>query len=150
MYDQPTASELLAAVAGFLRDEVSPTLSGRLAFHARVAVNVLEMVRRELALGPAAVEGEAARLKSLLGREGPLPDLEDALCAAIAAGEVDPADPALIDHLWATTLDTLAVDQPGYATYRRAVAEAAAPSTPSGSGRSYTISTPNGGGEAPR
>ena len=121
MYDQPTASELLSAVAGFLRDEVSPTLSGRLAFHARVAVNVLEMVRRELALGPAAVEGEAARLKALLGRDAPVAELEHTLCEAIAGGHVDPADPGLVDHLWATTLDTLAVDQPNYATYRRAV-----------------------------
>ena len=141
MYDQPTASELLSAVAGFLRDDISPTLSGRLAFHARVAVNVLEMVRRELALGPAAVEGEGARLKALLGRDAPLAELEQALCEAIAAGQVDPADPALVDHLWATTLDTLAVDQPGYATYRRAV-EAAAPSALSGS------PSPKGGGEA--
>ena len=144
MYDQPTASDLIAAVAGFLREEVSPTLSGRLAFHARVAVNVLEMVRRELALGPAAVEGEAARLRALVGRDAPLPELEDALCAAIAAGDLDPNDPALVDHLWATTLDTLAVDQPGYATYRRAVEVAAAPSTPSGS------PSPRRGGEAPR
>ncbi|HLZ85360.1 MAG TPA: DUF6285 domain-containing protein [Caulobacteraceae bacterium] len=121
MYDQPTASELLSAVAGFLRDEISPTLSGRLAFHARVAVNVLEMVRRELALGPAAAQGEGARLTALLGRDAPLPELEQALCEAIAGGAVDPADPALVDHLWATTLDTLAVDQPNYATYRRAV-----------------------------
>ena len=123
MYDQPTASELLAAVAGFLRDEVSPTLSGRLAFHARVAVNVLEMVRRELALGPAAIEGEASRLKALLGRDGALSELEEALCEAIGSGKANPDDPALIDHLWATTLDTLAVDQPNYATYRRAAAE---------------------------
>jgi hypothetical protein len=127
LYDQPTASELLAAVAGFLRDDISPTLSGRLAFHARVAVNVLEMVRRELALGPAAVDGEGGRLKALLSRDAPLADLERDLCEAIAAGEVDPADPVLIDHLWATTLDTLAVDQPNYATYRRAVAETASP-----------------------
>jgi hypothetical protein len=123
LYDQPTASELLAAVAGFLRDEVSPTLSGRMAFHARVAVNVLEMVRRELALGPAAVEGEAARLKSLLGRDGSVEDLEAALCDAIAGDTVDLNDPVLIKHLWATTLDALAVDQPNYATYRNAVAE---------------------------
>jgi len=121
LYDQPTASELLSAVAGFLRDDISPTLSGRLAFHARVAVNVLEMVRRELALGPAAAEGEAARLKALLSHDAPLAELEQALCEAIAAGAVDPADPALVDHLWATTLDTLAVDQPNYATYRLAV-----------------------------
>ncbi len=125
MYDLPTASELIGAVAGFLRDEVSPTLSGRMAFHARVAVNVLEMVKRELALGPAATAAEGARLKALLGRDGPLAELEEELCARIAAGEVAPGDPALIEHLWATTLDTLAVDQPNYATYRRAVAEVA-------------------------
>jgi hypothetical protein len=123
LYDQPTASELLGAVAGFLRDEISPTLSGRLAFHARVAVNVLEMVRRELALGPAAVESEATRLRALLGREGSLADLEEALCEAIASSKVDPDDPTLVEHLWTTTLDTLAVDQPNYATYRRAAAE---------------------------
>ncbi len=122
MYDQPTARELIDAVQGFLRDEVSPTLSGRLAFHARVAVNVLETVKRELELGPDAVAGEGARLAALLGREGPLAELEEALCEAIASGDVDPGDPALIDHLWKTTLDTLAVDQPGYATYRRAAA----------------------------
>ena len=149
MYDQPTASELLGAVAGFLRDEVSPTLTGRLAFHARVAVNVLEMVRRELALGPAAVEGEAARLKALLGRDGSVADLEAAFCEAIAGDKLDPDDPALIDHLWTTTLDTLAVDQPGYATYRRAAAETA-PSTPSGSpsptgGGEIRLSSPSGG-----
>src|ERR1700722_20074617 len=99
LYDQPTASELLSAVAGFLRDEVSPTLSGRLAFHARVAVNVLEMVRRELALGPAAVDGEATRLKALLEHDGSVADLEAALCEAIAGDRIAPADPALIDHL---------------------------------------------------
>ena len=121
MYDQPTAAELIDAVAVFLRDEVSPTLDGRLAFHARVAVNVLEMVKRELALGEAARAGDAARLKALLGADAPLDELEAGLCEAIASGAQDPADPQLIAHLWATILDTLAVDQPGYATYRRAL-----------------------------
>jgi len=125
LYDLPTSTELIDAVATFLKEEVSPTLSGRLAFHARVAVNVLELVKRELALGPAATAGEASRLKALLGHDGALADLEAELCDRIAAGEVDPADPALIDHLWATTLDTLAVEQPNYATYRRAAAELA-------------------------
>jgi hypothetical protein len=123
LYDQPTASELLEAVSHFLSAEVSPQLTGRLAFHARVAVNVLELVRRELALGPAATAGEASRLTALLGQEGALPDQERALCERIASGDLDPKDPALIAHLWATTLDTLAVDQPNYATYRQATKE---------------------------
>ena len=40
-----------------------------------------------------------------------------ALAAAIADGRLGPADPALLAHLWQTTLDRLAVDQPGYASY---------------------------------
>ena len=154
MYDTPTAAELIGAVAGFLREDVSPTLSGRMAFHARVAVNVLEMVRRELTLGPAGAAGATQRLAALLGKAGPLAELEAELCDRIAAGEVGAADPALIDHLWATAMDTLAVDQPGYATYRRASELAArapsipsGPSSPSGEGE-MRLSPPSGGSTA--
>jgi hypothetical protein len=40
-----------------------------------------------------------------------------------ASEAVDPADPALIAHLWATTLAAVAIDQPSYATYRREAEE---------------------------
>ncbi len=126
MREQPSAPELLEAVAEFLTREVTPQLSGRLAFHARVAANVLAIVRRELANAPGADLAEAARLRALLGREGDGDRLNAELCRRIAAGEIATDDPALIDHLWATTMATLAVDQPNYATYRRA---AAAPET---------------------
>jgi hypothetical protein len=122
MREQPTAAELLDIVAEFLRAEVLPALSGRTAFHARVAANVLDTVRRELALGPAALEGEAERLRALLGRGGDGTELNRELCERIAAGDLDGAAPELLRHLWTTTLDTVAIDQPGYATYRRAVA----------------------------
>ncbi|HEY3907666.1 MAG TPA: phosphotransferase [Streptosporangiaceae bacterium] len=49
---RPTASELLDAVRGFLTDQVMPATGGQLAFHARVAANVLAIVARELDLGP--------------------------------------------------------------------------------------------------
>lgn len=49
MQDRPTIDELLEAVAGFLSDDVMPNTQGRLSFHARVAGNVLQMLRRELA-----------------------------------------------------------------------------------------------------
>jgi hypothetical protein len=39
--------------------------------------------------------------------------------ARIAAGAVDLNTPGLAEHLWATTLAKLAVDQPTYASYRR-------------------------------
>ncbi len=122
MREQPSTAELIDAVAEFLRGEVMPALSGRLAFHARVAANVLDIVRRELTLGPAAEAAEASRLVALLGREDEVEALNRELCARIADASLDPHDPALIEHLWATTLDTVAIDQPNYATYRRAAA----------------------------
>jgi hypothetical protein len=122
MREQPTAAELIDAVSEFLNRDLGPTLTGRLAFHARVAANVLAIVRRELTLGPQADRADAARLAALLGTRGDAPTLNEELCRRIAAGEIAPDDPALIEHLWATTLDTLAIDQPGYATYRRIVA----------------------------
>ena len=122
MREQPTAAELIDAVAEFITRDVAPTLTGRLAFHARVAANVLAIVKRELAQGPDADRADAARLAALLGREGDPAALTEELCRRIAGGEIAADDPALIDHLWATTLATLAVDQPNYATYRRVIA----------------------------
>jgi hypothetical protein len=122
MREQPTAAELIDAVSEFISRDVAPTLTGRLAFHARVAVNVLAIVRRELLQGPDADRADAQRLAALLGETGDSAALAEELCRRIAAGEIAADDPALIDHLWASTLDTLAVDQPNYATYRRIIA----------------------------
>jgi hypothetical protein len=120
MREEPGAGELLEAVAAFLRDEAMPALDGRLAFHARVAANVLDIVRRELDVMPDARRAEAARLAALLGHDGDADALNGELCDRIAAGTVALDDPALVAHLWATTLDTVAVDQPKYETFRRA------------------------------
>ena len=128
MREQPTAAELIDAVSEFISRDAAPSLTGRLAFHARVAVNVLAIVRRELLQGPGADRADASRLASLLGHAGDPAVLTEELCRRIASGEIASDDPALIEHLWASTLDTLAVDQPGYATYRRIIA--ADPPTP--------------------
>jgi len=55
-YGRPTVSELVEAVREFLTDQVMPGTSGQLAFHARVAANVLAIVGRELELGQLAAE----------------------------------------------------------------------------------------------
>ena len=124
MREQPSAGELIEAVAEFLQRDIAPQLSGRTAFHARVAFNVLQIVRRELAQGPDADRAEAGRLAAILGRDGEADALNEALCQQIANGEIAADDPALVEHLWATTLGVVAVDQPNYATYRRESAAA--------------------------
>jgi hypothetical protein len=119
MQDPPTIAELLQAAAAFLREVAVPQLSGHASFHARVAANALDIVERELELRPAAERDEHARLKALLDRDGSLEELNSLLSRRIAAGELGLQTPGLAEHLWATTLAKVAIDQPTYASYRR-------------------------------
>jgi hypothetical protein len=119
MQDEPTPTELLKAVADFLRNEITPAIKGHNAFKLRVGINALDLVTRQLTLADDGDAAEHARLKQLLGADGSLIELNHALSDRIAKGEVDLATPGLSDHLWQTTMDKLAVDQPNYGSYKR-------------------------------
>jgi Domain of unknown function (DUF6285) len=119
MQDEPTPSELIKAVADFLRAEIAPEISGHHAFKLRVAINALDLVTRQLALHKASDAGELARLSQLLTLQGPLGELNRVLAERIARGEIDLDTPGLAEHLWQTTMDKLAVDQPNYGSYKR-------------------------------
>lgn len=119
MQDEPTPEELTRAVADFLRNDIAPALGGHSAFKLRVAINALDLVTRQLGLEEGSDAAEAARLSQLLGRQGSLAELNRALADRIAKGEADLQTPGLADHLWQTTMDKLAVDQPNYGSYKR-------------------------------
>jgi Domain of unknown function (DUF6285) len=119
MQDEPTPIELTKAVADFLRNDVTPMITGHNAFKLRVAINALDLVTRQLTLSEGSDAAEAERLAKLLGLSGALIEQNRALADRIAKGEVDLATPGLADHLWQTTLAKLAVDQPNYASYKR-------------------------------
>ena len=123
MQDAPSPEQLLQAVARYLRDEAGPALAragdGALAYQAKVAANMLDIAGRQLAHAPAEQAAEVARLQALLGESGSLADLNRRLTERIVSGALAPDQPGLVDHLWLTTLAKLAVDQPGYDTYRR-------------------------------
>ncbi|MBS0550035.1 MAG: hypothetical protein JSR24_19955 [Proteobacteria bacterium] len=113
--DRPTAAELLAAIADFLRDEATPALDKsepRLGFQMRVAVNALAILEREARLGPAADAREQARLAGLLGRDGTLADLNRGLARQLRDGGRDESDTALMAHLDATIADKIAIANP--------------------------------------
>src|SRR6187397_2610913 len=113
--DRPTASELLTAIADFLREEATPALDRsdpRLAFQMRVAVNSLAILEREGRLGPQADSREHDRLKKLLGRDGTLAELNRELARQLRAGERDASDSELMAHLDATTADKIAIANP--------------------------------------
>ena len=119
MQDEPTPIELTKAVADFLRDDIAPMISGHNAFKLRVAINMLDLVTRQLTLEQGSDTAEAGRLAELLGMQGSLIELNRALADKIAKGEVDLQTLGLSQHLWQTTMDKLAVDQPNYASYKR-------------------------------
>src|ERR1700712_4876369 len=119
MQDEPTPTELIRAVTDFLRNDITPQVGGHSAFQMRVAINALDLVTRQLALESSSDATEAARLTQLLGMQGSLGELNRALADRIASGEADLQTPGLAKHLWQTTLDKLAVDQPNYASYKR-------------------------------
>lgn len=123
MQDKPTATELLDALAVFLRDEVAPRLDGGLRFKALVGANVAGIVSREIALGAAQDRAQLERLERLLGTpagESPedlaaaVRDLSFDLCRRIDAGEADsgPLRDEVIAHLRATVDEKLAIDNP--------------------------------------
>jgi hypothetical protein len=119
MQDEPTPTELIKAVADFLRSDITPMIGGHNAFKLRVAINALDLVTRQLALEQGADAAEGVRLSQLLAMQGSLGELNRILAERIAKGEVDLHTPGLADHLWQTTMDKLAVDQPNYASYKR-------------------------------
>lgn len=121
MQDKPAPDELLGSVIDFLRETVIPEAKPRTAFQARVAASALELVWRQMEFGASGEEVEKQRLIALLGASASLEELNEQLADALAEGRMGPGTPGLIDHLRATTLEKLAVDQPHYSGYRAAL-----------------------------
>lgn len=108
----PSAAELLDAVREFLLDEVVPATEGRLSFHARVAANVVAIVARELASGPADAAVHAERLAALGAAD------DDDLARRIAAGEYDDRLAEVRDALLADAHARVAVANPRWLAER--------------------------------
>lgn len=119
MLDDPRAIEILEAVSRLMRETLMPALPPDVVFQARVAANALDLVLRELRTGERLEDEARARLAALLGIDAPLGTLEAELSRRIREGAVDLSDAALLEHLWATTMAKMSIDQPAYASYRR-------------------------------
>lgn len=108
LHDRPSAAELVGAVRRFLDEEVRPATAGSTAFHARVAVNVLATVERELASGAGTDE----RWRELLARAGCASDEE--LAGRLASGDLAYDDASVLEVVAYEVAVKLAVAHPGY------------------------------------
>ena len=123
MQDRPRVDELIEAIENFLRGDVLPRSDGRSRYHLRVALNLLNIVRRELAHGPLQLRMEWDGLRELRAVSHDPADYATALrlanerlCAAIRDGQYDAEGPRgnLLAHLRRVIEDKLRVANPGF------------------------------------
>lgn len=118
----PRIDELLASVRDFLRDDVMAETSGRTNFLARVAGNSLDIVLRQLAVGPALAEAERTMLAQVLGLPDPAPasgpasewELRWELVKRLRDGSMALDQPGLAEYLRTSVVNQVAIDQPRY------------------------------------
>jgi aminoglycoside phosphotransferase (APT) family kinase protein len=105
----PSARHLVDAVRGFLTRDVMTATDGRVAFHARVAANVLATVERELVLRPELerAQRDAANLFNV--------ESEASLASAIRSGSLDDRRADVLHALRAVVDVRLAIANPTYA-----------------------------------
>jgi len=107
-------NELATAVIEWLSDDVIPNFRGREAFKARVARNALRILQRAVERSGEYRLRQTKRLAELgLSATG--------LIQGITDGTLNITSHDIREHLKLTTLERLAVDQPGYAGFKIAL-----------------------------
>lgn len=115
----PDILAILDAANAYFEGELLATLSGYHRFQCRVAINALNIVRRQLSDGPAMDAAEYQRLLDLVGVRGhpedgnaPMAWLDSQLALQIRNGRRNIDDPALRAHIRQTLHDALAINNP--------------------------------------
>lgn len=122
MQDLPAPGVILDLAIDQL-NSIDPT-GARAKFEMRMATAALQLVKRALELELMSDAREMARLRALLGEDASLEALNLRLCTLIRSGELTRQSPGLTAHLRAVTMEKLAIDQPSYAAYQRALQQA--------------------------
>ena len=110
MSGYPPATDLLRAVARFLREDLLPVTPGREGFNLRVSINAVDLVVRELEQRADADAAELAGLADLLGpADAPLKDRRSVLADMIRRSDPAIDRAARLAHLRRTAIAQLHV-----------------------------------------
>ena len=107
-HDRPSAVELLEAVREWMEKDLLSGIEPRLQFHTRVAMNVLDIVSREIAMGADQLQSHAELLASF----GVESDAE--LSQQIRSGDHDNGLLEVLERLRPVIEDKVRVANPKY------------------------------------
>ena len=107
-HDRPSAVELLEAVREWMEKDLMSGIEPRLQFHTRVAMNVLDIVSREIAMGADQLESH----DELLASFGVDSDAE--LSQLIRNGDHDASLLEVLERLRPVIEDKVRVANPKY------------------------------------
>ena len=108
--DIPRTDELLVSVRDFLRNDVMDETTGRANFLSRVAANSLDIVLRELTLGPIHQALELGRLQALFQSDEGLDVLKRRLVTELRDKQISLDNEVLQNHLRQTVVNQ--IDRP--------------------------------------
>ena len=120
-HDMPRLDELIESVRDFLHGDVMSATEGRTNFLARVSGNSLDIVLRELAIGPELERRQVERLRAVLDEDGDLESLRWSLVHQLRDGSMPLDRPGLVEYLREAVVNQVAIDQPKYSGFRHAV-----------------------------
>lgn len=111
--DLPKLPDLLHTVREFI-DEITPQLDGRDRYHAMCAAYLLDVVQRELAMGPRLDAEERSMLAHFIGMDTDLEHGYATLARAIRSGSLDERWEQLMTLLLHHVVDKVRVTKPDH------------------------------------
>ena len=119
IFDRPTSAELVEVVSEFLEKEVKSNLPDHLAFKTQIAINVLNIVKREQQ-NEKILSNESRAILLNLFKDSDKTNIEE-LAKQIQTGKLKLDNEELRDALIEITKKKISVDNPKYSTYKKLI-----------------------------
>ena len=121
IFDRPTSTELVEVVSEFLEKKIKSNLPDHLAFKTQIAINVLNIVKRELQNEEVLTKESREILLTLFkDSDSDKVNIEE-LAKQIKTGELKLENKELQEALIEITKKKISVDNPKYSTYHKLV-----------------------------
>ena len=119
IFDRPTNAELVEVVSEFLEKEIKINLPAHLAFKTQIAINVLNIVKREQQ-NEEILSKESKEILLNLFKDPKKANIRE-LAKQIETGELKLDNKELQEVLIEITKKKISVDNPKYSTYKKLI-----------------------------